>query len=158
MRPVYVNEHGYHPHSIFLAGPTPRDSETKSWRPQALELLKDFDGEVYVPETSDGQWRHNYDDQIIWETRYLEQAKVILFWVPRDLISMPAFTTNVEFGLWLKSGKIVYGHPEQAQKMKYLDWHARQTGLTVYTTLEETITTAVEKAYVPSTCKDPGWV
>lgn len=40
-------------HSIFLAGPTPRLSHpTESWRPEALELLKGFDGTVLVPEYS----------------------------------------------------------------------------------------------------------
>lgn len=42
------------PKSIFLAGPTPRDKNTPSWRPQALEILRDmgFGGPVYVPESA----------------------------------------------------------------------------------------------------------
>ena len=38
--------------SIFLAGPTPRSKEVKSWRPEAIRLLKEkgFDGVVFVPE------------------------------------------------------------------------------------------------------------
>ncbi len=38
--------------SIFLAGPTPRNKEVKSWRGEALEILQrlGFDGVVYVPE------------------------------------------------------------------------------------------------------------
>lgn len=35
---------------------------------------------------------------------------------------MPLFTTNVEFGYWLHSGKVVYGRPRNAHKTKYLDW------------------------------------
>lgn len=35
---------------------------------------------------------------------------------------MPAFTTNVEFGYWLHTGKVVYGRPDGAEKIKYLDW------------------------------------
>ena len=35
---------------------------------------------------------------------------------------MPAFTTNVEFGYWLHSGKVIYGRPNNAKKVKYLDW------------------------------------
>lgn len=35
---------------------------------------------------------------------------------------MPLFTTNVEFGYWLHSGKVVYGRPSNAPKTKYLDW------------------------------------
>ena len=35
---------------------------------------------------------------------------------------MPAFTTNVEFGYWLHTGKVLYGRPDEAKKIKYLDW------------------------------------
>ena len=35
---------------------------------------------------------------------------------------MPAFTTNVEFGYYIHTGKITYGRPEKAPKTKYLDW------------------------------------
>lgn len=35
---------------------------------------------------------------------------------------MPAFTTNVEFGYWLHSNKVIYGRPDDAVKIKYLDW------------------------------------
>ena len=38
------------PKSIFLAGPTPRDAETKSWRPETIKLLTGFDGTIFVPE------------------------------------------------------------------------------------------------------------
>lgn len=38
--------------SIFLAGPTPRSRATRSWRPEALDMLRDlgFSGHVFVPE------------------------------------------------------------------------------------------------------------
>ena len=35
---------------------------------------------------------------------------------------MPGFTTNVEFGYWLSSKKVLYGRPDSACKVKYLDW------------------------------------
>ena len=35
---------------------------------------------------------------------------------------MPAFTTNVEFGYWLHTGKVFYGRPKDSRKNKYLDW------------------------------------
>lgn len=45
-----------------------------------------------------------------------------MFWIPRSLPDMFAFTTNVEFGYWLHSGKVIYGRPDNAAKIKYLDW------------------------------------
>lgn len=111
--------------AIFLAGPTPRaENPVPSWRVEALELLRSmgYDGVVFVPETEDGKWSHNYDNQIEWETRGLSTADVIVFWVPRDLKTMPAFTTNVEFGRWVDSRyKVVLGHPKDAPKNRFLD-------------------------------------
>ena len=110
--------------SIFLAGPTPRGENTKSWRTVACKKLEQlgFDGVVYVPEYSSWKPKTDYVDQAMWEREALSEATVILFWVPRKLPDMPAFTTNVEFGYWLHSGKVIYGRPDDAEKIKYLDW------------------------------------
>lgn len=110
--------------SIFLAGPTPRGNDTVSWRKEACEKLKElgFDGVVYVPEYSTWKVKEDYVDQAMWEREGLTKATVIVFWIPRSLPDMPAFTTNVEFGYWLSSNKVVYGRPDDAVKIKYLDW------------------------------------
>lgn len=111
-------------HAIFLAGPTPRDPETPSWRPEAIRILEElgYDGVVFVPEPEDGQWRGSYTDQTEWEKMGTEMADKVVFWVPRDLRTMPALTTNIEFGRYVDTGKAVLGHPEGAPKMRYLDW------------------------------------
>ena len=110
--------------SIFIAGPTPRDGNVKSWRTTACEKLNElgFDGVVYVPEYSSWKPKTDYVDQAMWEREALIEATVIMFWIPRNLPDMPAFTTNVEFGYWLHSGKVLYGRPNDAEKIKYLDW------------------------------------
>ncbi|MDO4341199.1 MAG: nucleoside 2-deoxyribosyltransferase domain-containing protein [bacterium] len=110
--------------SIFLAGPTPRNENVKSWRIAACQKLNElgFDGVVYVPEYSSWKTKADYNDQVMWERDALTNATVIMFWVPRDLSDMPAFTTNVEFGYWLHSSKIIYDRPDDAKKIKYLDW------------------------------------
>ena len=58
----------------------------------------------------------------MWEREGLTKASIIVFWIPRSLPDMPAFTTNVEFGYWLHSNKVIYGRPDDAVKIKYLDW------------------------------------
>lgn len=143
MNIVYVNGNGQ---SIFLAGGTPRDANTPSWRPEAIRLLRDkgFTGSVFVPEQTDGQWKNNYDDQVEWELKHLELATIIMFWVPRDLDRLPCFTTNVEFGIYLKSGKIVYGRPEYSHKNKYLDHvYLKYTFNTIALTLDELVDMAL---------------
>lgn len=114
--------------SIFLAGPTPRSADVPSWRPEAISLLESysFKGTVFVPEYENisemSSLNFNYDLQIEWEHFCLECATIILMWVPRDLERMPAFTTNVEYGMYIKSGKLLYGRPNDSVKNKYLDY------------------------------------
>jgi hypothetical protein len=135
--------------SIFLAGPTPRRPEDPSWRPAALEVLRglSFAGTVLVPERPDWSVRFSYLDQVEWEYAGLEGCTVIAFWVPRDLQTLPGFTTNVEFGRYAGSGRCVYGRPPDAAHTRYLDWlHGKLTGGRPEGTLEDTMRAAVQMA------------
>lgn len=157
--------------SIFLAGPTPRSSDVESWRPDAIKILEDkgFDGHVFIPEPREGDWSKDYDAQIEWEEKFLNIADCIVFWVPRDLsldedgkLKMPAFTTNVEYGFWANSGKIVFGSPPDLKPRKntYLKYYADKYNIPVGESLTETLEHAMEmvgdgaertggEAYVP---------
>ncbi len=113
--------------SIFLAGPTPRAGGPESWRPEALNILKElgFKGIVYVPEPENGVWPENYDDQANWEYEALHNSDLVVFWVPRSEL-LPDYTTNVEFGYWVSTGKVLYGRPNGALRTRYLDWMYRK--------------------------------
>lgn len=145
--------------SIFLAGPTPRGDNIKSWRREACEILEkmNFDGVVDVPEYSTGKAKADYTDQAMWEREALTAASCIAFWIPRELPDMPAFTTNVEFGYWLHSGKVVYGRPDDASKIKYLDWlYNVDYGIEADKSLEDVMADSVnlaEKLYDGETYK-----
>jgi hypothetical protein len=141
--------------SIFLAGPTPRSSNpVPSWRPEALKILEkiEFPGTVFVPEDEGGTFRGSYTDQTEWEKAALNIANITVFWIPRELETMPAFTTNVEFGYWVarQPDKIVYGRPEQAPKTKYLDWliSSEVNEYNIRSSLKETIKDAAMKSWV----------
>ena len=114
---------GVNDHSIFLAGPTPRSKEIESWRPTAIQFLEElgYTGQVIIPERQVSAEHIDYDDQVEWELYGLEHCRNIVFWVPRKMPEMPALTTNVEFGLFVKSGKVFYGRPDNAYKCRYLD-------------------------------------
>ena len=131
--------------SLFLAGPTPRTSEVKSWRPDALSILEEleYDGVVFIPEFKDKKRSESYDELVQWEEKFLNIADCIVFWVPRDLKDMPAFTTNVEFGAWHNTGKIVYGAPPDAPKNSYLKYYAEQTKTPISDTLKGTLENAL---------------
>lgn len=135
---------------LFLVGPTPRNPNVESWRPKALGILRDlgYDGLVFSPEPEDGNWSGDYVGQILWEYEGLEACALfgcIAAWVPRDLENMPAFTTNIEFGLHVASGRLLYGRPPRSPKNRYLDWmYNKKTGRMAIETLEELMAESVE--------------
>ena len=132
--------------SIFLAGPTPRSRDIVSWRVEAIDHLRGlgFAGTVLVPERSEWTSGFNYLDQIEWEYAGLEACSVIVFWVPRDPATLPGFTTNVEFGRYVGSGRCVYGRPEGALHTRYLDWlYTKVTGKQPEISLMATLAAAV---------------
>ncbi|MFI5615000.1 nucleoside 2-deoxyribosyltransferase domain-containing protein [Amycolatopsis sp. NPDC051903] len=138
--------------SVFLAGPTPRaGGKVPSWRPAALaELAAQWNGDgpltVLTPESRGGVRAEHYDDQVGWETAARATATAILFWIPRDLRTMPGFTTNVEFGLDVTTGKAVLGCPPDCpnpERNRYLAYVAHLHDVPVCTTLPGTITAAL---------------
>lgn len=144
--------------SIFLAGPTLRNSTfDKSWRKEAVEILErlGFDGVVYIPEYGKGVFDEaKREEQALWERKALACAGAIVFWVPRELKTKPAFTTNVEFGTYMqmKPLNVSLGYPEDACKMWYLKWlyNYELPEAQVFHTLEETLAHGMALAKDPS--------
>jgi nucleoside 2-deoxyribosyltransferase len=132
--------------SIFLAGPSPRETGQYNWRPKTLDILseKGFDGSVFVPLKSDWGWLSSGNAQMDWELHCLDIATVILFWVPRDLKDLPGFTTNFEFGMFVKSGKVVLGYPSIASNMNYLRYLAGLNTVPVSHDLRQTVSSAID--------------
>lgn len=136
--------------SIFLAGPTPRDINVDTWRKEAIEILKNlkFDGIVYYPELKYDDRTFDYNNQVLWEREALYAASLIVFWIPRNVDKLPAFTTNVEFGYWLakNSNKVIYGRPIDSVKNKYLDWlYETETGNKPHSNLKKLLKETVKK-------------
>jgi hypothetical protein len=131
--------------SIFLAGPSPRDKDQPNWRLEALEILDrlGYNGVVFVPLPKDTNWSHSYESQVSWEQTNLDRADQIVFWVPRDMKTLPALTTNVEFGKYFNSGRTVLGYPLEAPNMRYLDALGTTEAVPTFHTLEETLLAAM---------------
>lgn len=133
--------------SLFLAGPSPRKPADPNWRTEAISLLErlGFDGVVFAPTyRSQPPDTFDYEAQVGWETKWLNASDLVVFWVPRDLDTLPGFTTNVEYGMWLRSGKVLLGSPPEAEKMTYLNWWADREGVERFEDLTELLTRAVE--------------
>ncbi len=132
--------------AVFLAGPSPRSPEVASWRPEMIDLLAarwTCDGPlvVFVPEPFAEDW----SAQVEWEERCLHLADVVLFWVPRDLETLPGLTTNVEWGMWHDSGRAVLGAPPDAPSNRYLFHYARKHGVPTASTPAETAEAALRE-------------
>jgi len=156
MRAVFYSSRldSYSQASIFLAGPTARsrpEGDITEWRRKALSHLqiRKFDGDVFFPEPEPGRGvigDTGTESQIKWEREHLEQATCICFWIPRELKEMPAFTTNIEWGMWCDSDKVVLGYPENAPKMGHIIHYARRLGVPMAYTLGETLDLAMVMA------------
>ena len=153
VRPVYVPTDAtqedllFGMGSLFLAGPTPRCKKVKSWRPEFVRTLKKqkVQCSVFIPELKKGGWLGNYERQTDWEYRHLDDASAVVFWVPRNLDNLPGFTTNVEFGYWVKSVRCFYGRPDGADKTEYLDWLYEKEGHgTPASSMEELVETVTK--------------
>ena len=127
--------------SIFLAGPI------TDWREKAIKYLYDhgYDGTIFNPEVSTQQYNNNYDNQFKWEHEHLDKADLIIFWIPRDISNgITGLATNIEFGLYAHSNKLVVGIPS-AEKEQYIINCCDENNIPLFYTLEETLNYALEK-------------
>jgi hypothetical protein len=135
--------------SLFLAGPTALDG-VASWRPAAIDAVAArWSGALSVlsPESRGGRRAVRYEEQVEWEFAARESADAILFWIPRDMVTLPGMTTNVEFGLDVRTGKVVLGAPPDCpdpERNRDLVHVAHRYGVPVRTTLDSAVSAALE--------------
>lgn len=151
---IYTLEEPENPEaaSIFLAGPTGRGGTKGYWRERAISQIKEWEAEIgtdlniFVPEhrgEASPEW--TYSRQVSWEEKNLKRASVIMFWIPRTE-NLPGFTTNIEFGEYLHSGKIVVGAPLDALKMDYIHERCAREGIKFSHSLGENVKNALTLA------------
>jgi hypothetical protein len=131
---------------IFLAGPIERVPPYGSkllpqWRKEALHYLEASPilWKVLTPEWDQKPEGWTYEKQVMWEVTMMGLiAKVILFWIPRQIPALPGFTTNVEVGEYLRSGKIVIGAPPDAPHIHYIKMRCEWLEIRWHDTLKAT--------------------
>lgn len=132
--------------TIFLAGCSVRSPADKSWRPEAIELFRrfGFDGTLFAPEMKAGGFpRDRWAYVVEWEDWHLNRADCILFWISRDFKKWFGYTTNIEWGRWERSGKVVLGTPPGTRKVRYIRYYAKKLGIPTSDTLEDTVKSAM---------------
>jgi len=143
--------------SIFLAGPTPRSITVASWRPEAIFILKrlGYQGQILIPERQDLNYE-NLIEQIEWEEYAMDNCGTIVMWMPRDLVTLPGFTSNIEFGKYYDDNRFVYGRPPNTPHTRYMDHDYRKAeeeddGIIwrdeIPETLEDLMSLALENLY-----------
>ena len=107
--------------SIFLAGPTLKNSQ--SWRLEAIKILErlNFDGIVYVPEFKNPNDKKICFDEYSWDKLGIMMSSVVVLWMPDFSLDMLKFVSLHEMKNWFNTGKVVYGRPENSKKTRYLD-------------------------------------
>ena len=135
--------------SIFLAGPVPR-TQTISWRAEAEQYLRNqgYNGTIYNPEVSTANYENYYNEQFAWEHKMLDKSDIIVFWIPRKIKNQEALglTTNIEFGLYAKSNKLIVGFPKNADEVQYIEKCCEENDIPCYNTLEEVLDKAISMA------------
>lgn len=134
---------------VFLAGSTPRSLDVQSWRPQMIQELRKsgYREHILIPEKKNREDGYDYDTQVEWEDKALNAVDLIVFWVPKNLDSMPGFTTNIEFGEWMKSGKVILGYPEQAYGMRYMNKKAVKYRIPTFGSMDDVCECVMEWLY-----------
>ena len=133
--------------SVFLAGPIPRDNNATSWKNDAISIFLEngFEGTVLVPEKRNFVAKVDYMDEVHWDLEALEKCDLIVFWIPRKKPYMLGLTTNVEFGYYINKKKILYGRPNDADDIIYLDWlYKKDTGNIPFDNLEDLLKEAIK--------------
>jgi hypothetical protein len=123
-------------------------SPERSWRAAAIEHFDElgYKGLLVVPEFRDHKRPAHIPDSpdgnvkiYAWEAEWLARADVILFWVPRDMKRLPGLTTNIEFGMFLGTKKIVFGAPPGAEHVEYMRYHCVRAGVSQAEKLSTTV-------------------
>lgn len=139
--------------TLFLAGPSIRDHKMIDWRRDAISYLesKKWQGIVFIPipeavflgqSPLDGG---SYDNQIKWERQARKMSDIILFWVDRSLDdNRLGLTTNFELGQDLNTGRVLYGRPDNSDKVRYTDRAVLEYNIKPFNDLNTMIDRAIE--------------
>ena len=115
---------------VFLAGPI---QGAPNW-PHSVENLftnEQYSNIVFLSPRRLSYDNFNYEEQVLWEKKYMALADVILFWIPEASEDIKgrsyAQTTRTEFGEYLARGKkIIFGAYKEFPGIRYFESKLKQ--------------------------------
>lgn len=115
---------------VFLAGPI---QGAPSWQHSVENLFanEQDNNVVFLSPRRLSYDNFNYEEQVLWEKKYMALADVILFWIPEATENVEgrsyAQTTRTEFGEYLARGKkIIFGAYKEFPGLIYFESKLKQ--------------------------------
>jgi len=110
---------------VFLGGPI---QGAPNWQPNICNDLSGYKNLVVTNprRKSLDKSKFNFDEQVKWETEYLNEADILIFWIPKEEEKiegrMYGQTTRFEIGEWISkcNKKIIIGIDEEFPMKKYI--------------------------------------
>lgn len=108
---------------LFLGGPI---QGAEDWQNKVCDDLSDINNLVITNPRRDNYDGFNLDEQINWETEYLNKSDILMFWIPKEkeVIEGRVYgqTTRFEVGEWVAKchKKIVIGIDNEFPMKKYI--------------------------------------
>lgn len=125
--------------TIFLAGPIRGAAD---WQSELCESFSDTELVFANPRRVNMSAQCNWDKQVEWETFYLNNSDIIVFWLPGESEHIPgrdyAQTTRFELGEWLakskyqKNKRIIVGVADEIYGKRYFAKRIRDGYPNVY--------------------------
>ena len=110
---------------VFLAGPI---QGAPNWQHSVENLFvnEQYSNIVFLSPRRLSYDNFNYEEQVLWEKKYMALADVILFWIPEEIENVEgrsyAQTTRTEFGEYLARGKkIIFGAYKEFPCLRYFE-------------------------------------
>lgn len=116
---------------VFLAGPI---QGSPNWQHSVENLFvngQQNSNVIFLSPRRLSYDNFNYEEQVLWEKKYMALADVILFWIPEAVENTEgrsyAQTTRTEFGEYLARGKkIIFGAYKEFPGIRYFESKLKQ--------------------------------
>lgn len=119
--------------SVFLAGPSSRQDILEfKWRALAVHYLRKagYHGIIYIPEPREDDWsfKESFPTSIVeWESKRILSCDIVVVWFCRHQTQLPGRVTATELAFLSGmayanpdkfKGRLIFGHPSDAWKVK----------------------------------------